>query len=300
VATLLTFYNYFQLDEGNYMTRYVGLIGRGLKHSISPLFQQAAFDQLDLDVRYEVWETEQGGLSSVVEGLREPSKLGANVTIPYKEYVLPLLDEIHRDAQRIGAVNTIVNKGGRLMGYNTDAAGFLRALYENGRFDPQGKRVVILGAGGAARAVSFALVDTGVRSLKVINRTPERGEALASALGPSGVEVVALSCDEDQAKRALSTCDLVVNCTSVGMKDSDTEGQSPLTAEQIPGGALVYDLVYNPVETGLLMEAAKAGARVLGGLSMLVYQGAAAFELWMSKPAPVDIMLTAARRAMGE
>ncbi len=287
------------------MTGFVGLIGRGLKHSISPLFQQAAFDHLGLDVRYEIWETEQDGLPSMVEGLREPSRLGANVTIPYKENVLSLLDEVDRDAERIGAVNTIVNSDGRLIGYNTDSTGFLKALEREGGFNPTGKSAVLLGAGGVARAASCALLGAGVRSLVVTDIVKEKARELVSDLESSladrleqHTEIKAIYHDDPQLEYALSGCDLLVNCTPMGMKHSATEGQSPLKAEQIPGGALVYDVVYNPVETALLKEAAKAGARVLGGLSMLVYQGAASFELWTGKTAPVDIMMQVAGRAL--
>ena len=161
------------------MTKTVGLIGNKLKHSISPQFQQAAFDYLGLDISYEVWETAKDELPGVVEGIRDASKLGANVTIPYKEAMLPLLNDVDSDARRIGAVNTIVNRGGKLTGYNTDRSGFLRALREDGGFSPRNKRAVLLGAGGVARAVGFALVDAGVKSLVILNRTQARGEALA-------------------------------------------------------------------------------------------------------------------------
>ena len=144
------------------MTRFVGLIGRGLGHSISPEFQQPAFEAVGLDIRYEIWETEEYELRALAKTLRQPSRLGANVTIPYKEAVLSLLDDVGDDALRIGAVNTIVNREGQLIGYNTDNSGFLRALYQDGDFVPRGKTVALLGAGGAARAVGFTLLDAGV------------------------------------------------------------------------------------------------------------------------------------------
>ena len=280
------------------MTKFVGLIGFGLKHSISPQFQQAAFDYLGLDIRYEVWETNKDDLSKVVEGMRDASKLGANVTIPHKEAVLPLLDDVDNDARRIGAVNTIVNRGGKLIGYNTDASGFTRALRDDGAFSPRNKRVVLLGAGGAARAVGFALVDAGVRSLIILNRSVERGRALAWDLKVSDTEVAALSWKDGNTLTALAECDLLVNCTSVGMKDGSGEGKSPLGIGLIPKRALVYDVVYNPMETPLLAAAKKAGARTLGGLPMLVYQGVASFELWTGKSAPIDIMMRVAKRAL--
>jgi len=282
------------------MTKFVGLIGNKLSHSISPQFQQAAFDYLGLDIRYEVWETAKDELPKVVEGMRDASKLGANVTIPHKEAVLPLLDDVDNDARRIGAVNTIVNRGGKLIGYNTDASGFLRALRDDGAFSPRNKRVVLLGAGGAARAVGFALVDAGVRSLIILNRSVERGRALAWDLKVSDTEVAALSWKDGNTLTALAECDLLVNCTSVGMKDGSGEGKSPLGIGLIPKRALVYDVVYNPLETPLLAAAKKAGARTLGGLPMLVYQGAASFELWTGKSAPIDIMMRVAKRALAK
>ena len=280
------------------MTKFVGLIGHKLSHSISPQFQQAAFDYLSLDMRYEVWETAKDDLPEVVEGMRDASKLGANVTIPHKEVVLPLLDDVDNDARRIGAVNTIVNRGGKLTGYNTDASGFMRALRDDGAFSPRNKRVVLLGAGGAARAVGFALVDAGARSLIILNRGVERGRALAWDLKVSDTEVAALSWKDGNTLTALAECDLLVNCTSVGMKDGSGEGKSPLGIGLIPKRALVYDVVYNPLETPLLAAAKKAGARTLSGLPMLVYQGAASFELWTGKSAPIDIMMRVAKRAL--
>ncbi len=280
------------------MMRFVGLIGHKLKHSISPQFQQAAFDYLGLDIRYELWDTEKDELPGVVQGIRDFSKLGANVTIPYKEAVLPLLDKVDQLARRIGAVNTIVKKDDKLVGYNTDASGFMKALEEEGGFVPKGKRAILLGAGGAARAVGFALVGAGVKSLVILNRTQDRGEALAWDLKIADTEVIALLWKDGRTLKALGECDLLVNCTSVGMKDSTAEGKSPVGVGLIPKRALVYDVVYNPIETPLIAAAKKAGARTMGGLSMLVYQGAAAFELWTGESAPIEIMMRMAKRAL--
>jgi len=285
------------------MARSVALLGYPLGHSISPLFQQAAFDYYQLDVRYELWETEPSRLEAAVTRLRQPSVLGANVTIPYKEAVMILLDDVDGLARDIGAVNTIVNRDGRLTGYNTDAEGFVRTLRQEGRFDPQGKQVVLLGAGGVAKAVSFVLVREGVSSLAVVNRISDfhLAEALVTSLrwqGDPNMEIAALRWEEIGFEDVISGCDLVVNCTSIGMRHSSTEGQAPLEARLIPGGTLVYDVVYNPVETPLLREAKKAGARVLGGLPMLVYQGAASFTMWTGKEAPLETMLETAKQAL--
>jgi shikimate dehydrogenase len=277
----------------------IGLIGYPLKHSISPLFQQAALDYLGLNVRYEAWETEPAKLPAVLQGLRQRAKLGVNVTVPYKESVIPLLDELDGLAAEIGAVNTIVNRDGKLIGYNTDAQGFITALRQKGSFEPEGKRVLLLGAGGAARAIGFILVKSGVNSLIIANRTHNRAQGLAAELRKSlGGDVTALPWDYQHLEEELPRCHLVVNCTSMGMKYSPTEGQSPLPAGLIPKGALIYDIVYNPMETPLLAQAKACGARTLGGLAMLVYQGAASFELWTGREAPVDIMFSEAERAL--
>jgi len=286
------------------MAKIIGLIGYPLTHSISPYFQQAALDYYQLDARYEIWEISPEKLELTVARLREPQNLGANVTVPYKEAVLPLLDGVDDLASLVGAVNTIVKRDDRLLGFNTDAAGFLQGLRREGHFEPEGKRVVVLGAGGAARAVCFALAHEKVSSLAVINRTPVRAEALVDSLGSyiteAGLrtEVSTLPWQSLTLRGAFAHCQLIVNCTTLGMKHSSQEGKSPLSIEAIPKGVLVYDLVYNPYPTPLLQLAQKVGANVLGGLAMLVYQGAASFELWMGKKAPVDIMFNKARKAL--
>lgn len=278
------------------MSKLVGVIGYPLSHSISPQFQQAAFDYYGLDVRYDVWETELDMLAERIGGLRAPDKLGANVTVPYKETVLPMMDEVDGLAARIGAVNTIVNSGGRLKGYNTDADGFLQALRKERGFEPAGKSVAILGAGGAARAIAFSLAQVGVKSLAIVNRDQSRAWRLADSLG---VAAEVLPWDETVMEDEVSQAELIVNCTSLGMKHSSGEAQSPLAAKVIPKQALVFDIVYNPLETPLLREAREAGAETLGGLAMLVYQGAASFQLWTGREAPLEVMFQAARKALG-
>jgi len=291
------------------MSRYIGLIGYPIKHSISPYFQQAALDYYQLDICYEAWETEPAQLQDIVNNLRKPQNVGANVTTPHKEAVLPLLNEVDDLALSIGAVNTIVKKGDRLLGFNSDAYGFIEVLDKEGHFDPEGKRVVILGAGGAARAVGFALVQKNASSLAIINRTFERAQTLADSLASystdssSGLEtakteVAALPWQSLGSHQTFSHCHLIINCTTMGMKHSSQEGQSPLSLEVIPRGVLIYDLVYNPWPTPLLKLAQKAGADILGGLPMLVYQGAASFKLWTGREAPVDIMFSRAKEIL--
>ena len=270
------------------MPKFIGLIGYPLKHSISPHFQQAALDYYQLDLRYKAWETRPEELELQVAKIKEPQNLGANVTVPYKEAVLPLMDEVDELANLIGAVNTIVKRNNKLLGFNTDAYGFIEALDKEGHFEPEGKRVVILGAGGVARAVSFALVQRKVVSLAITDGIFGRARALAENLvryieeaSPSSKDlepdVIAFQWQSLSSAETFDNCDLIVHCTTIGMKHSSQEGQSPLSIEVIPKGALVYDLVYNPWPTPLLKLAQKAGANILGGLAMLVYQGAASF-----------------------
>lgn len=286
------------------MTKRIVLLGYPLKHSVSPSFQQAALDFYHLDVRYEAWERVPEQLGSALEQLRLPDYLGGNITIPYKEAVLSLVDSADEMAGRIRAVNTIVCRDGRLTGYNTDAEGFLQALRREGNFEAGGKRALLLGAGGVARAAAYALVKSGVTSLTVANRTLKRAEALLRATEEAfagegiGVELAALPWEERERRSLLEGCHLIVNCTSIGMRYTPEEGHSPLEAAAISQDAFVYDLVYNPADTPLLLAARKAGAKTLGGLAMLVYQGARAFELWTGKEAPLPVMFTAARQAL--
>ncbi|MEA3442679.1 MAG: shikimate dehydrogenase [Chloroflexota bacterium] len=286
------------------MPEFVGLIGYPLRHSLSPHFQQAALDYYGLDICYQAWETAPEELEIAIARLKEPQNLGANVTVPYKEAVLPLLDQVDRLANLIGAVNTIVNRNGSLWGYNTDAHGFMKALKKQGDFEAGGKRAAILGAGGAARAVGFALVKGKAASLLIANRTLKRSQALAGSLrhyisqSELETEVRVLTWPSLASSNVFYDCNLVVNCTTIGMKYGSSEGQSPLGIDVIPERILVYDLIYNPYPTPLLYLAREAGANILGGLPMLVYQGAASFELWTGEETPIDIMYNKAEEML--
>jgi len=291
------------------MSTCIGLIGYPLKHSISPYFQQVALDFYGLDIRYEAWETPPDEVPHAVQDLRKPENLGANVTVPYKETVLSLLDGVDDLACSIGAVNTIVKEGDKLTGANTDARGFIEALDRERHFDPREKKAVMLGAGGVARAVSFVLLQRKIASLAITDGIFERASGLSKDLVACIVEGSLGSKDSEPSISAfewqnldsagtLAGCDLIVHCTTIGMKDSTQEGESPLRLEVIPKGVLVYDVVYNPRLTPLLRLAREAGADTLDGLPMLVYQGAASFKLWLGKEAPVDIMLKKAEEML--
>lgn len=282
------------------MTRLAGIFGYPLAHSLSPAFQQAAFNHYGLDARYLAWETPPSALASEVAKLRGGDFIGANVTIPHKRAVMALLDEVDPLAAAIGAVNTIVKRGGKLVGYNTDAHGFMRALKEDAGFEPSGKRALLLGAGGAARAAAFALFHEGIASLVIANRTLERAEALAAELSLDIASAISSDDATDDATLhyAALNADLIVNSTSVGMRHGDAEGRTPLAGGLIPHDAVALDMVYNPQHTPLLAAARSAGARAVGGMPMLIYQGAAAFEMWTGRVAPVEAMFAAGNVAL--
>jgi len=281
------------------VTKRAGLIGHPVGHSISPVFQQAAFDALSMSVRYERWDTPGPALQRRVLELRADEFLGANVTVPHKQAVLSYLDDTTADVDLIGAANTIVKRGELLIGHNTDVEGFRRALTDDLGFAAQGKQAVVLGAGGGARAVVAALAKERAGRILVLNRTPERGAKLVAELGPHlGVPLEAAALGSD-ARRLIAGCDLIINCTSVGLAGSATEGDQPLPSGLLPSGAAVADIIANPVSTPWLMAAERDGHPVLGGLSMLVHQGALSFSLWTGVIAPLGIMMRSARAAMG-
>ncbi len=276
------------------MTQRLGIIGYPIGHSISPIFQQAGLDHLGIDATYEKWEVPPEGVGEFVAGLRAPGSLGINITVPHKEAVIPYLDEVDEWATAAGAVNTIVNRDGRLTGHNTDGPGFLRALLVETGYSPNGTRALILGAGGAARGILLALARGGVDSMVIANRTLERAETLAKLASENGVKSEAIPLSPDALTKAAAWADLIVNCTTLGLSHGPDEHGSPLSAAQIPASAIVNDLVYNPLKTPFLREAAAAGATTLGGLHMLVYQGVLSFQMWTGRDAPVEVMLEAA------
>lgn len=283
------------------MTRRVGIIGHPLQHSVSPVFQRAAFHHASLDIAYEVWDTPPNELGRLLAWLRRtPEALGANVTVPYKEEVFAKADHLDLDAEPLGAVNTLVSRDGALWGYNTDAPGFLRALVHDSGFQVEGRRALVLGAGGAARAVVVALARNGAAHIAIANRTVERAQALAELAVRFGAACHALPMTPAalQEEASQGSWDIVVNATSMGMRHSAAEGESPLPAELISANSLVCDLVYNPLVTPLLQAARSAGALTLSGLPMLVYQGAESFRLWTCLEPPVDVMMAAAREAL--
>lgn len=278
----------------------VGLIGHPVAHSISPRFQQAAFDAIAFDARYEAWDLDPDDLDAFIDGLRQEGSLGANVTIPYKEAAARSMDRLHQTARFVGAINTIVRgDDATLEGYNTDVSGFQRTLEAEG-FDPEGKQAVIWGAGGAARAVAWGLIWRKIGGLTICNRTAVRAGRLRHDLSSAAIDVTlrAHGIDDAEAGAALARADLVVNCTPIGLRGSGSENDAPFDVAVLAAQATVVDLIANPVESALVRAAKQRGLVAVGGLPMLVYQGAASFELWTRQEAPIDTMFEAAEAAM--
>ena len=277
-------------------TKVCGIIGDPIEHSMSPVMHNAAFKALGLDYVYLPFHVQRGELPGAIAGIRALNVVGLNVTIPHKEAVIPLLDRLEPLAEKMGAVNTIVNEGGLLIGHNTDAPGFMQALRSKG-IDPEGKSILILGAGGASKGISFILAEAGA-SLVILNRTVTRAEELASQIAQYyHRRPEALTLSEENLARGLDGADVLVNTTSVGMVPD--VNQTPVPASLLNHNLVVCDIVYNPLETKLLREAKVAGARTIDGLDMLVWQGALAFEKWTGQKAPFEVMKQAAIKALG-
>ncbi|GAH24611.1 unnamed protein product, partial [marine sediment metagenome] len=243
--------------------------------------------QMELDYVYAPFHVKEEELGKAIDGMRALNIRGLNVTLPHKVTIIPFLDELDPLAEKIEAVNTVTNDEGVLKGSNTDASGFLQALLERG-IEPEEKKVVMLGAGGASRAVSFSLVERGAH-LVILNRRLERAEELAGRLSTTlNKEVKALELVADNLAQVLGEADILVNATSVGMSPDINE--TPVPSSLLKPGLVVVDIVYNPIRTRLLREAEAVGAKTIDGVDMFVWQGVLAFEIWTGAKAPVELM----------
>lgn len=271
------------------------LIGDPVGQSLSPAMHNAAFRALGLNCAYITLRVPKPTLANAIAGVRALGIAGLNVTIPHKISIISLLDELDESAKLVGAVNTVKNNQGKLIGFNTDGEGALRALEE--KIDSvKGKEVVLLGAGGAARAIAFSLARAGAR-LTTANRTVPRAQALASAVEQKlSTNVKVASLNRAELTKALKNVDVLINATSVGMHPKI--GKTLVRANMMRRGLVVYDIVYKPLRTKLLREARRAGGKTIDGLGMLVHQGALAFEIWTGKRAPIKIMKAAAKREL--
>jgi len=274
-------------------TKVCAVIGDPVEHSLSPCFQNAAFQHLKLDFIYVAFTVKAENLGDAISGVRSLGIYGLNVTMPHKISVIKYLDELDERADRIKSVNTILNRNGKLIGYTTDGIGVLNALKYNG-VDPKGKKVVILGAGGAARSASYALSEVA-GELVILNRTIERARNLASKVRKligSHADVKWDGLTEESLRREVREADILINATPVGMSP-DVNG-TLVEKRLLHPDMVVFDMIYHPLKTRLLREAEEVGAKTINGLSMLIHQGAASFEIWTGVEAPVDIMMKAA------
>lgn len=267
-------------------TKVLAVFGDPVHHSLSPLMHNAAFSSLGWECVYIPCRVESGKLPAALESIRALNWIGANITVPHKQAVLNGLDQIIGDAQKSGSVNTIIHRDGRLIGASTDGVGFLRSLYEEGHFDVKGKKVLLLGAGGAARAVLYSLISAGIVSLTIVNRNLERaGELRREILDKAGFRVDVVDLNE-LSKIDWDSFDLLINSTSVGRQDD----QSLIPGNFLQPKHFVYDMNYTKSGTKLYRDAQEIGCPALSGLSMLLYQGAESFRLWFDSDPPIDIM----------
>ncbi|KRE47166.1 shikimate dehydrogenase [Paenibacillus sp. Soil522] len=262
-----------------------GVIGNPIRHSKSPVMMNRAFRETGINGVYAAFHVTGDRIADFAAGVRAMGIQGVNVTIPHKLDIMSVLDEIDPGARAIGAVNTIVNDAGRLIGYNTDGIGYVRSLKEEAEHELAGKQIVVIGAGGAARGIVYALANEKPARITIANRSVDRAKELAASFQDLA-EIEAISNDELQV--ACRKADIVINTTSVGMFPNTDE--TPVDADWLKPGAVASDLIYNPLKTKFLQQAEQRGCRIHGGLGMFIYQGAYAFEYWTGQPAPAAAM----------
>jgi shikimate dehydrogenase len=272
-------------------TKIVGVIGFPIGHTISPAIHNAAFAALGLDCIYLPFAVRPENLARAIAGLIPLGIIGINVTIPHKETVIQHLDKVSLEARRIGAVNTVVIKSEKLIGYNTDGKGFVRALKEEGGIDIRGKKIVILGAGGAGRAVAVQSALEKAEELIIFDKEGERAKRLAADIKKNISALCVGTVSQDEIKPNLKEADILINATPIGMNAGD---ELIINPQWLLPRTLIFDLVYNPQDTRLMQAARERGCSVVGGLGMLIHQGALSFELWTGKKAPLRVMRKAA------
>lgn len=279
-----------------------GLLGRNIGYSLSPAMHNAALKRLKIDAEYRLFDITENGLDDFFSSLRDGRVSGCNVTVPYKEKALSYVDETDSLVKSIGALNTIAQRDGKMVGYNTDCEGFSKALTGSAEgdlgFEPAGKNIFLFGAGGAAKAVIFALLALGVKKIIIADIDRKKAEKLASTVveRQRGNATISLAEDEMQFNEFVSKSDLLVNATPCGMKNGDVR---LFDYRYLHEKLYVFDLIYAK-ETQLLEEAVSRCARTAGGLNMLLYQAAAAFECWTGRKTPIDAMRDAAFRRFAE
>jgi len=272
-------------------THVCAVIGDPIEHTLSPIMHNAAFEALKLDYVFLAFKVKLDEVGNAISGMRVLRIHGLNVTMPHKNAVIQYLDVVDPAGKAIASANTILNKDGKLLGFNTDGIGALNALKRNG-VEPKGKKVLLLGAGGAAKAIAYALSQE-VDELVILNRTPKPAIELADFLKQKfNKKISSGELLPGEVKVNLADSDVLINATSIGMKPNDNE--SLVSSEWLKPDLAVMDIVYNPLETKLAKDAKVAGAKVVSGVEMLIYQGALSFEIWTACEAPVEVMRNAA------
>jgi len=267
-------------------TKITGIFGYPVEHTLSPFIHNSGFEYLGLNFIYVPFRVHPDDLGKAVASLRVLNIAGVNVTVPHKERVLKYLDEISSDAKKIGAVNTVVNKNGKLKGYNTDASGFLKSLKEH--IEPAGKQVVLLGCGGAGKSIAVSLASSKIKEIFLYDIDLKKSEKLSKKILSFNVKSQIIK-NYESLEKVVSFCDILVNATTVGMRENDNPLIRP---EWLNRKTFVYDIIYN-CKTELIKLAEKIGCKCTGGLDMLLYQAVESFELWTGKKAPVEVMRNA-------
>lgn len=271
-------------------TRLIALLGKPVKHSKSPYMHNQSFKILDLDFAYMAFEIEDYEIEKTIEAMKILNAKGFNITMPYKEKVMKFLDQIDEQTKIIGSVNTVLNHNGKLIGYNTDGKGFIKSIEEkNIKF--KGEKIVILGSGGAARAIAIQLAFEGAGEILIVNRRREKAEIIVNTINKSISKIKARSIElnEDFLKAELKDAKILVNTTPVGMNDS-IDKSLIMDIESLHRDLFVADIIYNPLKTKLLSQAEKIGCKTMNGMNMLIYQGALAFKIWTGKDMPKSII----------
>ena len=262
------------------LNKFAGIIGYPLSHTLSPSMHNFIYQKLGIDVEYKKWEISPNNLKSHIEKINNENFIGANITVPYKEKIVSLLDEIRNEAKFTGAVNTIVKNNNKLIGYNTDVYGIEQTLDIKLKNDVI-NNAVIFGAGGAAKAALFVLLQRGLNNLTIVNRTKSNALKMISKFNNVNCDQTIITLNEkSQIKSACLSADLIINTTILGMKNSGYEDISPIDSTFIDSNSVIFDMVYNPTKTPLIKIALERNANIIEGLNMLVYQAIESIELW--------------------
>lgn len=281
-------------------TKVIAIFGDPVSHSLSPVMQNAAMEAAAVDMVYVPFHVKGAELGAAVSAVRALGLAGLNVTIPHKEHVIEYLDEVDDNARLLGAVNTVVNRDGKLTGYNTDGDGFVKSLMEETGFEPEGKSAVVVGAGGAARGIVAALLKHGTRDIVIANRTVKRAEAIGDEFRESfdGAAIETVCLTGELMEPFMRGVDIVINASSLGMVGKDPLDTSMLFLDKLSKKTVVSDIVYEPLDTELVKSAEAAGLKAHRGLGMLIHQGAIGFELWTGSEAPIEAMWAAVKKEL--